>query len=68
MNLVGYSGRFVAFLTGLFDKYVIDGAVNFWRFATRLCSSLFRLVQTGNARDYLTWTLVGVLILAFWLA
>ncbi len=68
VNAVGLAGRFIAFVMGLFDKYVIDGLVNSMRTLTRLCSSIFRLAQTGNARDYLTWTLVGVLILAFWLA
>ena len=32
VNLVGLTGRLVAFISGLFDKYIIDGAVNFWRF------------------------------------
>jgi NADH-quinone oxidoreductase subunit L len=68
VNLVGLTGRLVAFNAGLFDKYIIDGSVNFWRFFVRLLSAVFRLIQTGNARDYLTWTLLGVLILAIYLA
>jgi NADH-quinone oxidoreductase subunit L len=68
VNLVGLLTRFCAFLSGLFDTYVIDGLVNFWRGLIRGMSSVFRLIQTGNARDYLTWTLVGVLILAAVLA
>ena len=68
VNLVGLVARLIAFVAGLFDKYVIDGAVNFWRWLTRATSGVFRLAQTGNARDYLTWTLLSVLILAVYLA
>ncbi len=68
VNSVGLLTRFVAFVAGLFDKYVIDGLVNFWRWFVQTASAVFRVVQTGNARDYLTWTLVGVLILAAYLA
>ncbi len=65
VNLAGLLTRFVAFLSGLFDKYVIDGLVNFWRWLVRGLSAVFRLAQTGNARDYLTMTLIAVLVIAF---
>jgi NADH-quinone oxidoreductase subunit L len=65
VNLTGLLTRFVAFLSGLFDKYVVDGLVNFWRWLVRGLSAVFRLVQTGNARDYLTMTLIAVLVIAF---
>jgi NADH-quinone oxidoreductase subunit L len=65
VNLVGLLTRFIAFLAGLFDKYVIDGLVNFWRWFVRSLSAVLRLAQTGNARDYLTMTLIAVLVLAF---
>jgi NADH-quinone oxidoreductase subunit L len=68
VNLSAWVCRGVAFVSGLFDSYVIDGLVNFWRGFTRSLASVLRLLQTGNARDYLTWTLVGVLILVFVLA
>jgi NADH-quinone oxidoreductase subunit L len=68
VNLTGLLARLLAFVSGLFDKYVIDGLVNFWRFFVRGMSGVFRLLQTGNARDYLTWTLLSVLILAIYLA
>jgi NADH-quinone oxidoreductase subunit L len=68
VNLTALLTRFVAFLSGLFDKYVIDGLVNFWRAFVRGLSGVLRLVQTGNARDYLTWTLLSVLILVLYLA
>ncbi|HEX5009631.1 MAG TPA: NADH-quinone oxidoreductase subunit L [Planctomycetota bacterium] len=65
VNFAGLLTRFVAFLCGLFDKYVIDGLVNFWRWFVRSLSAVLRLAQTGNARDYLTMTLIAVLVLAF---
>jgi NADH-quinone oxidoreductase subunit L len=68
VNLAGWITRLIAFVAGLFDRYVIDGAVNFCRWLTRATSGVFRLAQTGNARDYLTWTLLSVLILAIYLA
>ena len=68
VNAVGLGMRLVAFVAGLFDLYVVDGAVNFWRWFVRTLSSIFRLPQTGSARDYLTWVLLGVLVLALWLA
>ncbi len=68
VNATGLIARAIAFVSGLFDKYVIDGAVNFWRWFVRTLSGVFRLAQTGNARDYLTWTLLSVLILAIYLA
>ncbi len=68
VNLVGWVARIAAAVAGLFDTYVIDGLVNFWRGLVRALSGIFRLAQTGNARDYLTWTLLSVLVLAFYLA
>ncbi len=68
VNAAGLLTRFGALLAGLFDRYVVDGLVNFWRFFVRSLSGVFRLAQTGNARDYLTWTLLSVLILAIYLA
>ncbi|GJM21844.1 MAG: NADH-quinone oxidoreductase subunit L [Planctomycetota bacterium] len=65
VNSVGLLTRFLAFLSGLFDKYVVDGLVNFWRWFVRTLSGVLRLVQTGNVRDYLMWTVVGAIILAF---
>ena len=68
VNAVGLVTRFVAFLSMLCDTYIVDGMVNFWRWFTRTLSAVTRLIQTGNARDYLTLTLIGVLILAACLA
>jgi NADH-quinone oxidoreductase subunit L len=68
VNLTALVARAVAVVSRLFDSFVIDGLVNFWRGFVRGLSGVLRLLQTGNARDYLTWTLLCVLILAFYLA
>lgn len=68
VNLTALVARGIALVTRLFDGFVIDGLVNFWRGFVRGLSGVLRLAQTGNARDYLTWTLLFVLILAFYLA
>ena len=64
VNLTGLLVRFVSFFHGLFDKYVVDGLVNFcWWFSQGL-SGIFRIVQTGSAKDYLAFALVGALVLS----
>ena len=68
VNAMGLVARFLAFVSMLFDTYVVDGAVNFWRWFTRLASGVLRLWQSGNATNYLTWTLIGVLVLVAALA
>jgi len=68
VNGAGLVTRLLAFVSGLFDKYVIDGLVNFWRWFVRSLSAVLRVLQTGNVRDYLTMTLIGVLVLAMYLA
>jgi len=68
VNLTALVARALAVVSRLFDSFVIDGLVNFWRGFVRGLSGVLRLLQTGNARDYLTWTLLCVLILAFYLA
>ncbi|MFT7461740.1 MAG: NADH-quinone oxidoreductase subunit L [Pseudohongiellaceae bacterium] len=68
VNGMGLVTRFLAFLSALFDTYVIDGAVNFWRWLVRFLSGCLRLWQSGNATNYLTWTVLGVLALVAALA
>ena len=68
VNSMSLVTRLLAFVSGLFDKYVIDGLVNFWRWFVRSLSAVLRVLQTGNVRDYLTMTLIGVLVLAMYLA
>ncbi|MHC4942746.1 MAG: NADH-quinone oxidoreductase subunit L [Planctomycetota bacterium] len=65
--LVNFSGllmRFVSFIHGMFDKYVVDSCVNFWWWTSHLLSGIFRVAQTGSAKDYLALALLGVVVVS----
>jgi NADH-quinone oxidoreductase subunit L len=64
VNLMGLIVRFVSFIHGLFDKYVVDSCVNFWWWTSHMLSSVFRVAQTGSAKDYLAMALVGVVVVS----
>jgi len=64
VNFSGYFTRFTAFIHGLVDKYVVDGLVNFWWWFSHLLSGIFRVLQTGNTKDYLGMALLGAVIIA----
>ena len=53
----------VALLSGFFDKYVVDGLVNFVGWVLQLFSRLFRSVQTGLVSQYALVVAIGVLAL-----
>ncbi len=64
VNFTGYLTRFVAFIHGLIDKYVVDGLVNFWWWFTHLLSGSFRVLQTGSGKDYLALALLGAVLIS----
>jgi len=64
VNFMGYFIRFVSFTQGLVDKYIVDGLVNFWWWFSHLLAGMFRVLQTGNTKDYLGLALLGVVIIA----
>jgi len=64
VNFAGYFTRFVSFTQGLVDKYIVDGMVNFWWWFSHLLASLFRVLQTGNTKDYLALALLGAVIIS----
>jgi NADH-quinone oxidoreductase subunit L len=53
----------VSFLSGFFDKYVVDGLVNFTGWLMRAGSRLFRGLQTGLVSQYALVLAVGMLVL-----
>ncbi len=63
VNFAGYLTRFVAFIHGLIDKYIVDGLVNFWWWLTHLLAGIFRVLQTGNTKDYLAIALLGAVVI-----
>jgi NADH-quinone oxidoreductase subunit L len=52
-------------LIGWFDRYVIDGVVNFLTWLTWVAAGRIRLSQTGKPQDALYAVAIGLLILAF---
>jgi NADH-quinone oxidoreductase subunit L len=53
----------ISLLSGFFDKYVIDGAVNFFGWFMRAGSRMFRALQTGLVSQYALVLAVGMLVL-----
>ena len=54
-----------AYLSGFFDKYVIDGLVNFTGWFLQLGSRVFRRLQTGVVSQYAMVIAVGMVVLVF---
>jgi NADH-quinone oxidoreductase subunit L len=57
-----YVTRFVSWVNGLFDNYVIDGAVNRIADGTIGLGNRFRRLQTGSINGYLYVIVVGVVV------
>lgn len=63
VNLFGYATRFVAWINGLWDTYVIDGAVNGLGSLIALSGRATRSLQTGRIQTYLYGILGGAIVL-----
>jgi NADH-quinone oxidoreductase subunit L len=50
-------------LSGFFDKFVVDGIVNFFGWFMQACSRMFRALQTGLVSQYALVLAVGMLVL-----
>jgi NADH-quinone oxidoreductase subunit L len=57
-----YLTRFVSWLNGLFDNYIIDGLVNRISDATIGLGSRFRQLQMGSINGYLYVVVIGVVV------
>jgi NADH-quinone oxidoreductase subunit L len=62
VNGVAAVGRFVANIDGAIDKYLVDGAVNFFAEAIIRAGGRLRLLQTGRIQNYLYAAVLGALI------
>lgn len=51
--------------SSIVDVYVFDGAVRGVENTTKLKGKVFASWNTGNIQQYLSWTIIGVLVLAF---
>jgi len=57
--------RRIAFFTGGFDKYVIDGLVNLMAYISGFIGLIFRRVQTGKVQTYIVLVVFSLIILLF---
>jgi NADH-quinone oxidoreductase subunit L len=62
VNGVAALGRFFADIDGAIDKYLVDGAVNFFADAIIRAGGRLRLLQTGRIQNYLYAAVLGALI------
>jgi NADH-quinone oxidoreductase subunit L len=51
---------------GFFDRYVIDGVMNWIGWTTIMSARQLRKSQTGNVRDYVYAVVAGTVVIAFW--
>jgi NADH-quinone oxidoreductase subunit L len=51
---------------GFFDRYVIDGVMNWIGFTTIVSGRRLRKIQTGNVRDYIYAVVAGAVVIVFW--
>ena len=56
----------LANVVGWFDRYVVDGVMNFLAWATIMGGRRARKLQTGNAADYVYAVIAGAVVLATW--
>ncbi|MBK7584859.1 MAG: NADH-quinone oxidoreductase subunit L [Myxococcales bacterium] len=56
----------LANIVGWFDRYVVDGVMNFLAWATIMGGRRARKLQTGNAADYVYAVIAGAVVLATW--
>jgi len=52
----------LAYICGWFDRYIVDGFVNFIASYTMSISHVLRNVQTGRAQDYLYGIIIAILL------
>ena len=64
VNGVAWVTRASAFISGVIDKYLVDGAVNLVAAVTLRVGSRLRRVQTGRIQSYVYGLLGGVAALA----
>jgi NADH-quinone oxidoreductase subunit L len=51
---------------GFFDRYVIDGLINWIGWTTIMSGRRLRKTQTGNVRDYVFAVVAGTVVIVFW--
>ena len=57
--------RRIAFFTGGFDKYVVDGLVKLMAYISGFIGLILRRVQTGKVQTYIVLVIFSLIILLF---
>jgi NADH-quinone oxidoreductase subunit L len=55
----------VAFVSGKFDTYVVDGLVNFSAYLSGFFGLVLRKFQTGKVQTYVLYAVLGVMVFYF---
>ncbi len=63
LHAVAAIARFVAYVDGAFDKYVVDGAVNLFADGVIAQGRKIRQLETGRIQSYLYAVLAGALVI-----
>lgn len=65
VNVVGKSQVVLAYLTGWFDKNIVDGGVHLVSWLASFSGNRTRQIQGGNLQSYLAWAVFGVLLIFY---
>jgi len=65
VNLIGWISKGIGHLIGLFDNIVIDGFVNLTASVTGFFGIVLRKFQTGRVQAYMVLTIIGLMLLLY---
>lgn len=65
VNLIGEAQVVVAYLTGWFDRTVVDGGVKLLTWTVNFAGNRTRQMQGGNLQAYLAWAVFGLLLIFY---
>jgi len=65
---IGYRRGLLVLSSGIgwFDRYVVDGVINFSGWLTIMAGRRLKRFQTGNVQDYVFAVIAGAVVLAAW--
>lgn len=66
IHALAYIQVTLAYLSGWFDRYVIDGLVNGVAKASTVLGSFTRSFQGGNIQRYILWSVLSVILFLIW--
>lgn len=65
VNLIGETQVVVAYVTGWFDRNIVDGGVKLLTWTVNFAGSRTRQIQGGNLQAYLAWAVFGLLLIFY---